>query len=137
MDTAARREIIVLILALTLFLSLLYPAVMHARREARDGMRRDEVAAFKQVLEQYYNKHETYPLEFDAAPHQYVVTDSTAAGATAWYLRAKLENQQETKTGYDGDVGRQYDWRLIQEGETTYYDVCGGTPTCDLDDRRK
>lgn len=136
MDITARREIMVLILALTLFLSLLYPAMMHARREARDGLRRDEVAAFKRVLEQYYNEYETYPLEFDAAPHQYVVMESSEQGATAWYLRAHLENNHETATAHDAEEGRQYDFRLIRDGDRTYYEVCGGMPTCDLDDPR-
>jgi hypothetical protein len=64
------------------------------------------------------------------------VTSSTDAGAAAWYLRAQLENEHAAEAGHDEDEGRKYDYRLIRESAATYYEVCGGTPTCDLDDPR-
>lgn len=136
MERIAQREAFVLLAALIIFMGLLYPALLHARREARDGIRRNEVAAFKKLLEQYYNEHETYPLKFSAAPHEYIVTSSTSIGVTAWYLRAQLENSHGSQAGHDEDEGRKYDFRLIREGESTYYEVCGGTPTCGLGDPR-
>lgn len=102
----------------------------------RDGIRRDEVAAFKTVLEQYYNKHEVYPLEFDASPHKYVVVKQANGGAASWYLRAKLENNAVEDEGFDAESGRNYYYRLINESGATYYDVCGGSDGCALEDVR-
>lgn len=119
------------------FVIFLFPALMQARREARDGIRRNEIAAFKIVLEQYYNEHGTYPLAFDATPHEYRIVARDAYGAQAWYLRALLENSHVAQAGYDGDEGRKFDFRYVREDEATYYEVCGGTPTCDLDDPRQ
>lgn len=137
MFSLARREMLVILVAGMLFVGLLYPALLHSRREARDGRRRDEVAAFKRVLEQYYNEHEVYPLEFDASPHRYIVVERDETGAASWYLKAELENSHEPASGYDGDEGRQFNWRHVRHGQRTYYEVCGGGPTCDLDDRRR
>ncbi len=132
MDLLARREYIALGLAALLFVSLLVPALLHARREARDGIRRNEIAAFKNVLEQYYNVHETYPLTFDASPHRYIVVTSDEEGATAWYLQAMLENKAASHAGQSQEEGANFDYRVVQEGDFTYYEVCGGTPTCSL-----
>jgi hypothetical protein len=132
MDPIARRECIVLGLAVLLFVSLLLPALLHARREARDGVRRNEMAAFKNVLEQYYNVHETYPLTFDASPHRYVVVTSDEKGATAWYLQARLENKKASHADQSQEEGANFNYRIVREGDFTYYEVCGGTPTCSL-----
>lgn len=136
MPLSVQRELLVILAAGILFVGLLYPALWHARREARDGLRRDEVAAFKRVLEQYYNEHESYPLEFDASPHRYIVVERDETGAASWYVKAQLENSHEPVSGYDGDEGRQFDWRYVSEGGETFYEVCGGVPRCGVGDRR-
>lgn len=130
MERIQRREALVFLVGVVIFLALLFPALMYARRETRDGIRRNEIAAFKQVLEQYYNTHETYPRVFDASPHEYVVSEADGAGAKSWYLRAQLENKHTAEAGYDEDEGRKYNFRLVQEGSVTFYEVCGGTPEC-------
>ncbi len=133
MERITQREALVFLVGVVVFLALLFPALRYARRETRDGIRRNEIAAFKQVLEQYYNTHETYPAEFDASPHRYVVTEMDGAGARAWYLRAQLENKHPTQAGYDEDEGRKYNFRLVQKGSVTFYEVCGGTPDCGVE----
>ena len=137
MDKIAKRELSVLLILVVVFFSLLFPALRFARRETRDGIRRDEIAAFKQVLEQYYNKHEVYPLEFDASPHEYVVVEQTVKGATVWYLRARLENQAMAAESFDAESGRNYYYRLINQDGYTFYDVCGGSATCALAEVRE
>ncbi len=136
MGRIAQREGLIIGGTVVVFLALLFPALLYARREARDGIRRNEIAAFKQVLEQHYNKYEAYPLEFNAHPHEYVVIEKAGTEAASWYLRAELENPHTTSAGHDEDEGRKYDYRLIHTEGRTYYEVCGGTPTCALDDPR-
>jgi hypothetical protein len=132
----AKRELVIVGGIVAAFALLLFPALLHARREARDGIRRTEIAHFKQALEHYYNEHTAYPLQFDASPHRYVVVTSDKRGATAWYLQAALENKSATFAGYDAEAERNYGYRVISAKGTTLYEVCGGTPTCDLDDAR-
>lgn len=126
----ARREMTTIALAALIFVALLYPNLQHARREARDGLRRDQLALIKQQIEQYNNLHQAYPLQFDAAPNAYVVLNQDSTGATAWYLRAALENPGRPSSGYDAERGRNYIYRIVREGGRTYYDICGGTLTC-------
>lgn len=105
---------------------------MHARQEARDGIRRDEVAAFKRLLEQHYNEYEAYPLIFDASPHRYVVVEQDDKGATTWYLQAEMENDHPEMSDFDAEEGRNYYWRYVQNEGRTYYEVCGGAPSCGI-----
>ena len=130
MTSVAKKEGLVLLFLIVVLGIGLYPALRHARREARDGIRRDEIAARKTSLEQYFNAHETYPREFDASPHQYVVESSDNQGVTGWYVRAQLENKTEETVAFDAEAERNYWYRIIREGETTYYDVCGGIARC-------
>jgi len=135
MSPLTRREYFVLGAVILIFVSFLIPGLLYARREARDGLRRGEIAAFKNVLEQYYNQHGTYPLEFNAAPHRYVVVSRDAAGVTAWYLQAQLENAAPSHEGRNEEEGATFDYRVVREGGLTLYEVCGGTPDCSLQRR--
>lgn len=132
MSKTSKHELIVVGGTLIIFLLLLYPSLRHARREARDEIRRTEVAGRKVELEQYFNKHHTYPLKFDAHPHRYVVTEQDEGGAAAWYLQAQLELPHESLHDYDAEAGRNYYYRYQNRNGRTFYEVCGGTPKCDL-----
>jgi len=132
MTTLAKKELVVLVVFCVVFLALLVPALRHSRAEARDGIRRTEIAERKIALEQYFNRHDSYPLEFDASPHRYVVTEKEQGGATRWYLRAVLENESETKEDYDAEEGRNYYYRVHHVDGEFVYDVCGGGPDCPL-----
>src|SRR3989344_3792944 len=130
MTPVAKKEGLVLLFLLVILGGSVYPALRHARREARDGIRRDEVAARKTSLEQYFNFHATYPREFDASPHQYLVESSDNQGVTGWLVRAQLENEAEETVAFDPEAGRNYWYRIVRQGQATYYDVCGGISRC-------
>jgi len=131
MEKTAKLEISFLLLFFFVFATLLFPAALHARREVRDGIRRNELTNFKTELEKYYNKHETYPLTFNANPHQYAVVEKNTKGATKWFLRAKLENQHKVEKGFDEEAGHNYYYRYINENNNTYFDICGGLYKCE------
>lgn len=128
MERRAIWEYMAVIILLGLLLFGLYPALRYARREHRDGIRRTEVIQLKRALETYYNEHEQYPLQFPAGAHQYVVTESDARQALAWYVRAQLENQPVETAQFDEEYNIYS--RVVREGEQTFFDVCGGTSTC-------
>ena len=130
MNTLAKREAIIIILIIVVFSLFLYPSLRYARRETRDGIRRQEIADTKHQLEMYFNKHNSYPLMFNASPHKYVVTSTSDDMATGWYLRAQMENNHQTGSDFDHDLGRQYFYRYLNEDKLTYYDVCGGQLDC-------
>ena len=132
MKSRARNEILAIVALLIVYACLLLPALKYERREVRDGIRRDEIAAFKRQLEQHFNVHNTYPLEFNASPHEYVATREEEDGAKSFFLRAKLENAAENEEGYDAEAGRNYNYRVINKDGETYYEVCGGTPSCPI-----
>ena len=136
MNTIARKELTVLVLVVLCFVLLLMPALLHARRERRDGVRREALAALKTELEQYNNKTGTYPLTFDAGEYQYVVTEQAKEAATSWHLRTKLENNPQPTTGFDEEAGRNYYYRVVKEDKGTWYEICGGTATCGADKRK-
>ncbi len=131
MNTIARREVAMLIaLLLILFLSLL-PALQHARREARDGQRRQALDQAKDSLEQYFNKHNHYPLTFSiAGDASYTVTEKSSTEAKGWYLRTPLENKASATTGFDEEGNHNFYFRIVNEGGRSYYDICGGIDTC-------
>lgn len=130
MNTTARREVTALALAALIFAVLLVPALQHARREARDGQRREALAAAKQQLEQHYNKHEMYPRTFTGDNFEYVVLEVDSRGATAWYLRTALENSAPPQAGFDPEEGHNYYFRVLRDQAQTFYDICGGTSRC-------
>ncbi len=104
-------------------------ASLQARREVRDGVRRAELRNIKHELEMYFNKHETYPLRFDDATHEYVVVEQDEEGAVGWYARAELENKAEPAAGFDLEYNIGY--RVVIEGGRTFYDLCGGNYKCE------
>ena len=132
MSTLAKREVSVVIIAVIVLLILLIPAVQYSRQEVRDGIRRDEVAAGKRVLEDYFNEHGAYPLVFDAAPHEYVVVVSEGGAALEWFIRAQLENTAPPESGYNPEEERNFHYRVVNDRGQTYYEVCGGSVRCDL-----
>ncbi len=117
------------LLLLVLLLAIL-PSLHYARREMRDGIRRDALAALKNDLEQYNNKHNVYPFTFVTGTSTYVVTEKDDKGAVAWYLRTALENSHPAGSGIDQEAGHNFYYRIVQAGDKTYYDICGGTSTC-------
>lgn len=131
MRKTAKAELSFLLLFIVVFTALLLPAALYARRELRDGIRRNELTNFKTELEKYNNKHDVYPLIFNASPHQYVVADKDSKGATKWFLRAKMENRHKTKNGFDEEAGHNYYYRYINENNSTYFDICGGLDKCE------
>ncbi|MDP3997084.1 MAG: hypothetical protein U1C49_02470 [Candidatus Andersenbacteria bacterium] len=132
MDKVYRRELLAVIAAAIMLVVFLLPALRFARREQRDNIRRDEVASDKIELEQYFNKYETYPLKFNASPHDYVVVMKDEVGATGWFVRARLENHHDDKAGFDEEQGRNYYYRYVNPTNSTFYEVCGGELRCDF-----
>ena len=111
-----------------LLLVFLSPSLLYVRQERRDGIRRTELRQFKQLMEERNNELGYYPIELNAAPHEFVVTDSEGEQAEGWYLRAWLENPAEPEVGFDEEYNVYY--RIGREGEKTYYDICGGLERC-------
>jgi len=130
MRNIVKVELFLLVLLLVVFATLLLPAAIYARRELRDGIRRNELTNFKTELEKYYNKHEAYPLTFNAVPHQYFLVDKDSKGATKWFFRAKMENSHKAEEGFDKEAGHNYYYRYLNENNSTYFDVCGGLYEC-------
>ena len=82
----AKREFIVIILALlVLIIGTVYGGA-YARRERRDGQTRETLRQLKTALEMYYNEHEQYPLEWDGGKYKYTVTNREGDVATGWYV---------------------------------------------------
>jgi len=131
MRNVAKVEYSFLFLLLVIFIVFLLPAAIYARRESRDGIRRNELTNFKTELEKYYNKHETYPLVFSTGPHQYFAIDKDSKGATKWFLRAKMENLHKAERGFDKEAGHNYFYRYLNENNSTYFDICGGLYECE------
>lgn len=131
----ARREYIVLGLLVIVFLGALLPSLLHSRRERRDGIRRSELVAFKQLMEQKNNELGYYPTEFDATPHQFIVTEQNEEQALEWYLRAQLENTPQPTAAFD--LERNVYFRIVHEGGLVFYDICGGTSTCGAPPRQE
>lgn len=129
MDIRTRRELCALAALVMVFVLALVPALFHARREARDGIRRAAMVQLKRELEGYYNKHERYPLTFDAKGYQYVVSESDGTRAVSWYVRAELENRTDSVAAFDFEYNVYY--RVVHDTDKTYYDICGGTSRCE------
>lgn len=137
MDRRTTWEISVLVSAVLLCLIAVAPAAQYARREARDGERREGAALAKRHLERYNNEHEQYPLTLPGGSRQYVVLTEHDGGAEAWYIRTPLENAAPNFSGYDFESGRNYYYRIVNENGHTFYDVCGGTALCGADPVQK
>ncbi|MBI3251602.1 MAG: hypothetical protein HYZ62_01690 [Candidatus Andersenbacteria bacterium] len=130
MEKALRWELqTVMCLAILLLLSII-PSLLFARREARDGAVRDQLAATKQKLEEINNQLKYYPLTFDASPFEYVVTEKNFQEALGWFLRARLEQSLKPISAFDYEGDRNYYFRISQIDGQTLYDVCGGTERC-------
>jgi type II secretory pathway pseudopilin PulG len=128
MDTVAKREYLVLVVLVVILLASLYPALMHMRREARDGIRRNELVALKRQMEQHNNELGHYPTQFDAVPHRYVVLEQDGDKAVAWYIRAELENAPQPTAGFNEEHNVFY--QVVRGGDRTFYDICGGEYQC-------
>ena len=113
-------------------LALLFPSLAHARREYRDGIQRESVARLKRQLEDINNAKGYYQLELSVAPYEYHVTKSDGKKAVEWYVRGVVQNPHETSTAYDAEEGHNFWYRYVRKDNKTYYDICGGTPSCDI-----
>jgi hypothetical protein len=102
---------------------------LEARREVRDGVRRQELRDIKHELEMYFNEQEKYPLSFEDPSHQYVVVEKDNEGAMGWFVRAELENKAVPTAGFDWEYNN--DFRVVREGGKTFYDLCGGNYKCE------
>lgn len=131
MHSRAWYEIGVLGLLVVLLLGLSIPSLLHARKERRDGIRRTELLEFKRMLEEANNELGYYPAGFVASPHLYIAVEGDGDAATSWYLRAELENKAEEAHGFDEEYNVFY--RIVRDGEKTYYDICGGESECGLE----
>ncbi len=129
-DKTAKNEYAVLGCLLVVFIMALLPALVHARREVRDGERRQELRQLKHALEMSNNKLGYYPKIFDAAPFTYVILAADGEAAIAWYIRALMENRAEPAAGLDLEYNMYY--RIVNESGLTYYDICGGEFRCDV-----
>lgn len=110
------------------------PAGFLARQEARDGIRRTELIEDKRALEQIYNKEDAYPLEYDAAPHRFVVVFEEVGSAKAWFVRAELERRHGDEHGFDLENNVYY--RYVNDEKKTFFDICGGISTCGVEEGR-
>lgn len=135
-DTSAKKEYLVLALCVIILLGLLLPSLMHARREYRDGGEKENIARLKRQLEDINNKQGYYPLMLSVAPYEYHVTKSEGEAALEWYIRGVLENYHENSSAYDAEEGHNFWYRYINEGNGTYYEICGGGPSCDITSTR-
>lgn len=127
---ATKELLSVLVLGIVLLTSMI-PSLLYARGERADGVRRQEVLQLKRNLERYYNKHNYYPLTFETGRHEYVVIGAEHNQATAWYVRAQLKNNLLPAQGLDLEYNVYY--RIVREEEKTFYDICGGIFTCNVE----
>jgi len=125
----AWKEIMVVVALIVILLGGVLFSGLHARREARDGVRRAELRNIKHELEMYFNEHESYPFTFSDVAHEYIIVERGDEGATGWYVRAELENKAEPTAGFDLEYNIGY--RIVIEGERTFYDLCGGNYECE------
>lgn len=132
MSPTAKKEIIVTGALTVIFIILLFPALIYARRELWDSAQIRQMIKVKEELERYNNKHQTYPLELNNPSFKYVVTEKDTKGALAWYLRMPMKNRLTPKNGFDEEEGRNYYYRITKENNKTYYDICGGNFTCNV-----
>lgn len=130
MDTRAKLEYLVLIICVFLLIVLIIPALGYARREARDGIQRENLAHVKRLLEDANNKLGYYPVSFSASPYIYYVTMQEGNKALGWYIRAQLENPHVPGTLYDAQEGHNFYYRYVQKNGKTLYEICGGELQC-------
>ncbi len=57
-----RRDLLLVSIPVLVFLVALVPALAHAQREYRDGVRRDRLRHVKRDLEDWYNRTNAFPL---------------------------------------------------------------------------
>lgn len=60
--------------------------------------------------------------------YAYCVDAVTPTAATSWYLRTRLERPHPPQAGFDEE--HNYYFRVLHDGESTLYDICGGVLTC-------
>jgi type II secretory pathway pseudopilin PulG len=152
MFTDAQREYAAVAILLTIFVAALIPSLLTARASVRDGLRKQDLTYLKRSLEQFYNEHEYYPALagtnclttnrpdrwpfIETLPHdvretagfiyRYCVTESDNAGATGYFLEARLEVDQPDQRTFDEDELRKFYFRILHQDGQTLYRVCGG-----------
>lgn len=129
----AKKEYVVLLALLLIYLTFLVPALLHERTLVRDDRRKAELGTIKFGLEMYNNKYKYFPPTPDGkigctayGSYTYCVTSLDNKHASGFYLQAQLESRQPEARGFDEDEQRKYDFRVLHQGMTTLYRVCGG-----------
>ena len=130
MNPVAKKEYIVLAALALILLATTFPALQYARREKRDGVRREALVEIKHKLEEANNKLGYYPVNFSAAPYTYMPTSVQGKEAVGWYLETKLENNLKPTSGFDYEGEHNFYFRIEKRPAGTYYQICGGTNTC-------
>lgn len=78
MATAAQEAVGIAVIGGILLLFFFIPALLTARAEVRDDLRRTDITNLKHAAEQYFNLHEYYPTPpTDSSP-------CTSSGADSW-----------------------------------------------------
>lgn len=124
----AQKEAITLTTLTVLLLGALVPSLITQRVEARDDLKRQDIAVLKRQAEDFYNRYEYYP-DTLPSPYRYVVTNTAANHTQGYYLEAQLERRAPDALGFDEDEKRKYHFRVLNEKSHTLYRVCGGTET--------
>lgn len=89
--TTAGREGLVLGAVIGAFALSLVPALAHARREFRDGIRRQILRETKTELELWFNDHDGFPLH----PSGALDTCGTSVGQNDWFFVGILEHDRK------------------------------------------
>ena len=131
MESKARYEFLVvggLIVVLLLGVSF---SMREARREKRDGLRRQGLIEQKIAIEQVNNELGYYPIDFNAGVYEFVVLEGNDVRTTHWYLRTMLERPGIERAGFDEEYNVFY--RTGVENGVPFYDICGSEFHCGVE----
>lgn len=134
-NSKSKKEFGVLAISAIILLIAIFPSLQHARREYRDGQVREHTAHLKRILEDANNKLGYYPItvtKLAIEPNEYVITKQEGNKAIEWYVRGFVENYHAPSMKYDAEEGHNFWYRYGQLDGKTYYDICGGTPECNV-----
>lgn len=110
--------------------SFLLPSLLVERQHLRDDARRQVVADARQQIEDFYNRNNRYPLQYETPPTiTYIATEQTSTEALGYYVETNLESDPGGDGGFDEDEKRKYYYLILRQGNDIVYRVCGGTET--------
>ena len=155
--TRAQKEYVIAIGIFVILLGFLAVAVLTARENVRDDLRKADITNLKRAAEMYYNQHNFFPPgalgcmsshdlavlldegHIDALPHdvrenrdhayKYCVTNLQENQAQGFFLEAELEGNSPDVIDFDEDETRKFHYRILHENGKILYRVCGGTET--------